>query len=68
MAGSETTAQSLAYALWELARHPAAQAALRAELAGAPPEPGFDALQAGMPYLDAVLRETCVSSVFFSIC
>ncbi|KAG9318040.1 cytochrome P450 [Chiua virens] len=54
MAGSETTAQSLAYAIWELARHPDIQSRLREETMTYPGSPSYDALQTQLPYLDAV--------------
>lgn len=58
MAGAETSALTLSYALWELAKHPAMQDRLRAELGAlGARDPGCDELQK-MPYLDAVLRET----------
>lgn len=57
LAGHETTATALAWALYELGRHPAVRARLRAELADA--GPGADPAQvARLPYLSAVCNET----------
>jgi cytochrome P450 len=57
LAGHETTATALAWALYELGRHPAALARLRAEIEplGADPDP--DAV-VKLPYLSAVCNET----------
>ncbi|CAK5270873.1 unnamed protein product [Mycena citricolor] len=54
--GQDTTSNTMAFALIELARHPALQASLRAELldAGADTANGFDSL----PLLNAVIKET----------
>ncbi|KAI6008443.1 cytochrome P450 [Pisolithus marmoratus] len=57
IAGSETTAQSLAYAIWELARNPHVQTRLRKEAMGYHGSPSYDDLQTQLPYLDAVTRE-----------
>jgi len=57
MAGSETTAQTLAYAIWELGRHQDIQARLREEVMTYPGSPSYDDLQTQLPYLDAVMRE-----------
>ncbi|CAK5270877.1 unnamed protein product [Mycena citricolor] len=56
IAGQDTTTNTMAFALIELARNPAVQASLRAELlnAGAEIEDGFDSL----PLLNAVIKET----------
>jgi cytochrome P450 len=54
LAGHETTAASLAWALHQLAQHPEVAEAARAELARLPD----DADPALMPYLDAVVNET----------
>ncbi|KAA1475626.1 cytochrome P450 [Dentipellis sp. KUC8613] len=58
ISGHETTTQTLGYTLFELARHPDAQARLRAELAAFAREPTYDDFASRLPYLDAVLRET----------
>jgi cytochrome P450 len=68
LAGHETTSTATAWALFELAQHPAVQARLRAELRAAPLPTGArendpldaDALAAldRLPLLDAVVRET----------
>jgi len=57
IAGHETTATTLGWALWQLHRHPAALARLRDELSphGPAPEP---AALLSLPYLDAVCDET----------
>ncbi|MFO0649761.1 MAG: cytochrome P450 [Polyangiales bacterium] len=57
IAGHETTATTLAWALWLLHRNPAPLARLRDELAplGATPDPSA---LAALPYLDAVCDET----------
>ncbi|KIN97997.1 hypothetical protein M404DRAFT_1005687 [Pisolithus tinctorius Marx 270] len=57
MAGSETTAQSLAYAIWELALNPHVQTRLREEATAYHGSPSYDDLQTQLPYLDAVTRE-----------
>jgi cytochrome P450 len=57
IAGHETTAVALAWALHWLHRHPEALARLRAELAPLGPVPAADAL-AGLPLLEAVCHET----------
>jgi cytochrome P450 len=58
VSGHETTTQSLAFAIWELARNPASQDRLREELAQFPQFPSFEDFQSRLPFLDAVLRET----------
>jgi cytochrome P450 len=55
IAGHETTALSLAWAIDALHRHPAALARLQAEVDAAPDDP---AAWAELPYLDAVCKET----------
>ena len=58
-AGSETTAQTLSYAIWELARRQELQDQLRAEISGfGSDEPTYEDLHGKLPFLDAVLRET----------
>ncbi|KIK83375.1 hypothetical protein PAXRUDRAFT_832071 [Paxillus rubicundulus Ve08.2h10] len=57
MAGSETTAQSLAYAIWELALNPHVQTRLREEVMAYRGSPSYDDLHTQLPYLDAVTRE-----------
>lgn len=59
ISGHETTTQTLGFSIWELARHPEAQARLRKELQEfGNAEPSYDDFQNRLPYLDAVLRET----------
>ena len=55
IAGHETTALSLAWALDALHRHPAALARVQAEVDAAPEDPSA---WAELPYLDAVCKET----------
>ncbi|KAI5992490.1 cytochrome P450, partial [Pisolithus albus] len=57
MAGAETTAQSLAYAIWELALNPHVQTRLRGEAMAYHGSPSYDDFQSQFPYLDAVTRE-----------
>jgi cytochrome P450 len=57
LAGHETSAVSLAWALYELHRCPAALDRLLAEIDALGPDPAPDAL-AALPYLDAVCQET----------
>jgi cytochrome P450 len=57
LAGHETTATALAWAIYELARHPAVLARLRDELDALEPAPEPDAI-ARQPYLSAVCNET----------
>jgi cytochrome P450 len=54
LAGHETTAVALAWAIYELARHPAVLGRLREELDAAEPDPG---LIVKLPYLGAVCDE-----------
>ncbi|KAI0820536.1 cytochrome P450 [Trametes gibbosa] len=57
--GSETTAQTAAYTIWELARHPEIQARLRTECAQFDGrELTHEELHTRLPLLDAVVRET----------
>ncbi|KIJ56541.1 hypothetical protein M422DRAFT_62521 [Sphaerobolus stellatus SS14] len=56
-AGTETTAGSLAFALWELARHPEKQDKLRAELLRFQGNPTYEDFQTNLPYLDACCKE-----------
>lgn len=56
-AGQMTTAVALAWALYELGRHPEVVAKMRAELDALGPEPD-PALILPLPYLDAVSKET----------
>ncbi|EKM50918.1 uncharacterized protein PHACADRAFT_128546 [Phanerochaete carnosa HHB-10118-sp] len=56
--GNETSTQTLAFMIWELARHPDVQERLRKELKAFPGEPNYDDFQAKLPYLDAVMRES----------
>lgn len=55
-AGYETVSCIMAWALYELACSPDAQAKLRDELP--PNDPDFDAVHFELPFLDAVLKET----------
>ncbi|WVQ81299.1 hypothetical protein IAT38_003422 [Cryptococcus sp. DSM 104549] len=56
-AGHETSSTALTWTLYNLARHPDAQARLREELLNVPDDrPTLEQLQA-LPYLDAVVRE-----------
>ena len=57
LAGHETTATALAWALYELGRHPQVLAKLRAEVDEVGPEPDPDQV-ARLPYLSAVCNET----------
>ncbi|WP_245713506.1 cytochrome P450 [Nocardia vaccinii] len=57
VAGHETTATSLVWALYRLHRHPETLARLRTELAGLDRD-GDPAELARLPYLDAVCQET----------
>jgi cytochrome P450 len=57
-AGQMTTAVALAWALYELGRHPDVVAKLRAELDAAGPEPDPSLILSSSPYLDAVCKET----------
>ncbi|KAJ7196550.1 cytochrome P450 [Mycena pura] len=56
MVGHETTAGSLAFTLWELARHPEIQNRLRAEILAHRRDLSYDEIQK-LEYLDAVVRE-----------
>ncbi|KAM4059412.1 cytochrome p450 [Hirsutella rhossiliensis] len=60
LAGRDTTAGTLSWAIYELARHPAAVARLRTEIletVGSDRAPTYEHLK-NMPYLKAVLNET----------
>ena len=57
LAGYETTANLLAYAVHSLAQDPGRAAKLCAEIDARPARPTFQSLQ-DMPYLDAVCHET----------
>ncbi len=57
LAGHNTTATAMAWALYELGRHPAALAKLRAELDALGPAPDLNAV-VKLPYLSAVCNET----------
>jgi cytochrome P450 len=63
MAGSETTSQSISFAIWELARNPRVQDRLREEVQKFPAQPTYEQVMAKMPYLDAVTRESYVASL-----
>jgi cytochrome P450 len=56
IAGHETTATALAWAMATLARHPEVVGRMRDEIAALGPDPSPDAL-AALPYLDAVSHE-----------
>jgi hypothetical protein len=56
--GFETTAQVLAYTLWQLGSNPDKQEVLRQELSTFPGEPTYEDYTHKLPYLDAVCRET----------
>lgn len=58
MAGYETTAQTVCYALWELAKSPLSQAKLREECRNFVGEPSWDDFQTSLPFLDACFKET----------
>ncbi len=53
MAGSETTSQTLGYAIWELAKNPNIQSRLREEVMSTPEGPSYDDIQSAvkMPYM-----------------
>ncbi|KAF8125508.1 cytochrome P450, partial [Boletus edulis] len=57
LAGYETTAISLTWALLELSRNVDVQTKLRRELLEHVPDPTYDQLSNGLPYLDAVVHE-----------
>ncbi|KAG6332881.1 hypothetical protein ID866_6206 [Astraeus odoratus] len=57
VAGYETTAITMSWALFELARNPTIQAKLREELLAFGGEPTYDQLNKDLPYLDAVVHE-----------
>jgi hypothetical protein len=59
MAGFETSAQVVGYAIWQLARHPTLQQQLREEVASIT-NPSFDDYTSKMPLLDAVIKERCI--------
>ncbi|KAG2151473.1 cytochrome P450 [Suillus clintonianus] len=57
VAGYETTAISLTWALIKLSQHPDVQTRLREELLAFGADPTYDQLKANLPYLDAVVHE-----------
>ncbi|KAJ7786764.1 cytochrome P450 [Mycena olivaceomarginata] len=57
LAGYETTAVTLAWALYELSNNLACQSKLRAEIAAFQDDPTFEQMQHEMPYLEGVVRE-----------
>ena len=57
LAGYETTANTIAFAVHQLILHPDKAAKLRAEVDALPHDPDFQMLE-GMVYTDAVIRET----------
>jgi cytochrome P450 len=60
MAGFETSAQGIGYALWQLARHQDLQQQLREEIYSVS-NPTFDDYDSKMPFLDAVIKERYTS-------
>ncbi|KAJ7764864.1 cytochrome P450 [Mycena metata] len=58
MAGHEATTLTLGFTIWELTRNIPAQERLREELSRWPGEPTYDDYLTGLPYLDAILKET----------
>jgi cytochrome P450 len=56
MAGFETSAQVIGYAIWQLARHLELQQQLREEVTSIL-NPTFDDYSSKMPLLDAVVKE-----------
>ncbi|KAG5650385.1 hypothetical protein H0H81_012428 [Sphagnurus paluster] len=58
LAGYETTAISLTWALIELCKNPEAQTNLREELSQLKDDPTYEQLTNGLPYLDAVASES----------
>jgi cytochrome P450 len=60
MAGFETSAQVISFAVWQLSRHPELQQQLRDEI-NSIPNPTFDDYSTGMPTLDAVMKERYVA-------
>jgi len=58
LAGNDTTANTVTWAIYGLCKHPETQNKLREEVSSIPTEsPTFDELNS-LPYLDAVIRET----------
>ncbi|KIM65670.1 hypothetical protein SCLCIDRAFT_1212070 [Scleroderma citrinum Foug A] len=57
VAGYETTAISMTWALLELARHPDIQKRLREEILSFDGEPTYDQISKDFPYFDAVVHE-----------
>lgn len=57
VAGNETLAGSLGFALWELTRNPDVCARLREEIAQLGHEPKYEDYMDGMPWLDAITKE-----------
>ncbi|QRV89858.1 cytochrome P450 family protein [Ceratobasidium sp. AG-Ba] len=57
LVGHETTAGSLTWALYELAKKPEYQTRLREEIKQLGREPTYEDLMGGMPFLDAVMKE-----------
>ncbi|KAF8598678.1 cytochrome P450 [Ceratobasidium sp. AG-I] len=58
VAGNETLAGTLGFAFWEQARNPEVRARLREEIAQLGHEPRYEDYMDGMPWLDAVTKET----------
>jgi len=61
MAGSETTSQTLSYAIWELAKNPKIQDKLREEIMTFPSGLSYDDINEKTPYLAAVCKEVSVA-------
>ncbi|CAE6490818.1 unnamed protein product [Rhizoctonia solani] len=58
VAGQETTSRSLGFSLHQLALKPEYQSRLREEIIQLGREPSYDDLMSGMPWLDAITKES----------
>ncbi|KAG8732334.1 hypothetical protein FRC12_019331 [Ceratobasidium sp. 428] len=58
LVGHETTAGSLTWTLYELAKKPEYQNRLREEIMSLGREPTYEDIMSGMPFLDAVMKES----------
>ncbi|CAE6413029.1 unnamed protein product [Rhizoctonia solani] len=58
VAGQETTSGSLGFTLYLLAKNPKYQTRLREEILQLGREPTYDDLTSGMPWLDAIMKES----------
>ncbi|EUC54580.1 cytochrome P450 family protein [Rhizoctonia solani AG-3 Rhs1AP] len=58
LVGQETTSGIINFALYELAKNPEYQNRLREEITRLGREPTYEDLMSGMPWLDAVVKET----------